>query len=415
MDTRKVGLYIKERIKEKGITQDQLAEKLSISSSAVSQVLNGKNMFDIVNLQALSKLLDEPIDKILNSGEEPETYLEVLSKKNSSDYIKEDPNKERINDIDHKGFNLIHYLIKHENIELIKLYENEILSKEKNNLHLQTILIKNNQIEMLKKTNYQYFYNNKNKNISYDKGLDLINFQKEVISKIDEVELNYLKAIMLSKNNEIYEMTLLFYLTGSEFSNYSNIVNYAIIFDLDYILRYDLENRINCYKKNNELNNDTYRMFSGLFEKLMKISILNKSMKCIDYCYSLLTEYKLETYFDSLVRTEDLKFINNFIEVYKNKVEKLYQDSYIKNKFDTAKLLWYFIDKNNIELIGFISDYSTEDALNKGMEYTKPDQIEIMKLLLNKGAFFMERDSNGSYFKLENVSAMIKYLLNKIS
>ena len=42
MDNVKVGLYIKQRIKEKGITQEQLAEEMNISSSAVSQVLSGK-------------------------------------------------------------------------------------------------------------------------------------------------------------------------------------------------------------------------------------------------------------------------------------------------------------------------------------------------------------------------------------
>ena len=68
MDNVKVGLYIKKRIAEKGITQDQLAEMMNITSSAVSQVLTGKNMFDVVNLQVLSRILDEPIDKILNAG-----------------------------------------------------------------------------------------------------------------------------------------------------------------------------------------------------------------------------------------------------------------------------------------------------------------------------------------------------------
>ena len=96
MDNVKVGLYIKKRIAEKGITQDQLAEMMNITSSAVSQVLTGKNMFDVVNLQVLSRILDEPIDKILNAGEEPETYLEILARKTQLEYKKDDPNLEKV-------------------------------------------------------------------------------------------------------------------------------------------------------------------------------------------------------------------------------------------------------------------------------------------------------------------------------
>ena len=39
MNNVKVGQFIKEKLKSKSITQEQLADKLNISSSAVSQSL----------------------------------------------------------------------------------------------------------------------------------------------------------------------------------------------------------------------------------------------------------------------------------------------------------------------------------------------------------------------------------------
>ena len=47
MNNTEVGTFIKEQLKLNNITQEVLAEKLGISSSAVSQGLSGKNSFDI--------------------------------------------------------------------------------------------------------------------------------------------------------------------------------------------------------------------------------------------------------------------------------------------------------------------------------------------------------------------------------
>lgn len=50
MDQNKMGLFIKDMRKEKGFTQEQLAETLGVSNRSISRWENGANMpdFDIV-------------------------------------------------------------------------------------------------------------------------------------------------------------------------------------------------------------------------------------------------------------------------------------------------------------------------------------------------------------------------------
>lgn len=55
MDQKKIGGFLKELRKEKGVTQEQLAEQFSVSSRTVSRWENGNNMpdLDILFLQLL--------------------------------------------------------------------------------------------------------------------------------------------------------------------------------------------------------------------------------------------------------------------------------------------------------------------------------------------------------------------------
>lgn len=66
IDNVKVGEYIKVLLKKKGMTQDDLAEALSISKAAVSQNLRGKSSFDIQNLIQIAKIFEITLDELLN-------------------------------------------------------------------------------------------------------------------------------------------------------------------------------------------------------------------------------------------------------------------------------------------------------------------------------------------------------------
>ncbi|MCH5171844.1 MAG: helix-turn-helix domain-containing protein [Erysipelotrichales bacterium] len=68
MDQIKIGNFIKERRKEKKITQSELAEKLNISDRAISKWENGNCMPDSGTIPELCKILDITINDLF-SGE----------------------------------------------------------------------------------------------------------------------------------------------------------------------------------------------------------------------------------------------------------------------------------------------------------------------------------------------------------
>ncbi len=68
MDQVKTGRFLKEMRKKKGLTQEQLAEKLGVSNRSVSRWENGKNMPDFDLIIELANLYDVGIEEIL-SGE----------------------------------------------------------------------------------------------------------------------------------------------------------------------------------------------------------------------------------------------------------------------------------------------------------------------------------------------------------
>ena len=60
------GQKLQDARKRTGLSQEQLAEKLSVSRSAVAKWENDNGMPDIDNLKAMSKLLDVSIDYLLD-------------------------------------------------------------------------------------------------------------------------------------------------------------------------------------------------------------------------------------------------------------------------------------------------------------------------------------------------------------
>ena len=63
-----VGLYIKKKRKEKGLTQAELADKLNISFQAVSKWETGETLPDTGILLELCNILDVSVDTLLNGG-----------------------------------------------------------------------------------------------------------------------------------------------------------------------------------------------------------------------------------------------------------------------------------------------------------------------------------------------------------
>lgn len=80
MDQKLIGNFLKKLRKEKGITQEQFAEKLNVSGRTVSRWETGSNMPDISLLVAISEFFDVSISEIINGERKSEIMEEVKEK-----------------------------------------------------------------------------------------------------------------------------------------------------------------------------------------------------------------------------------------------------------------------------------------------------------------------------------------------
>lgn len=84
MDMKKIGGFLKELCKEKGLTQEQLAEILLVSGRTVSRWETGRNMPDLSILIQMAKFYDVEMKEILDGERKSEIMgkelKETLSK-----------------------------------------------------------------------------------------------------------------------------------------------------------------------------------------------------------------------------------------------------------------------------------------------------------------------------------------------
>lgn len=66
MDQKKIGGFLKELRKEKGVTQEQLAEQFNVSNRTISRWENGNNMPDLDILIEISDYYEVDLREILN-------------------------------------------------------------------------------------------------------------------------------------------------------------------------------------------------------------------------------------------------------------------------------------------------------------------------------------------------------------
>lgn len=85
MNTQKVGSQISMLRKTKGITQNELGDRIGVSFQAVSKWERGETLPDTAILPDLAKVLETTIDNILTGGEK---VIEYKGKSNVSDIKK---------------------------------------------------------------------------------------------------------------------------------------------------------------------------------------------------------------------------------------------------------------------------------------------------------------------------------------
>ena len=97
MDQKKTGEFLKQLRKEKGLTQEQLAEKFYVSSRSVSRWENGSNMPDLATLIELADFYGADIREIID-GERKSENMDTETKdtlKKVAEYTQEQNKKDR--------------------------------------------------------------------------------------------------------------------------------------------------------------------------------------------------------------------------------------------------------------------------------------------------------------------------------
>ena len=81
MEQEKIGKFIQERRKEKKLTQEELAEKLSVNNKTISRWENGKNMPDVSMFKPLCQILEISVEELINGEKSNEENLKVSYEK----------------------------------------------------------------------------------------------------------------------------------------------------------------------------------------------------------------------------------------------------------------------------------------------------------------------------------------------
>lgn len=102
MDSKKIGRLIARRRKELGLTQQALADQLSVTNKAVSKWERGQGVADVSLLKDLAKILEITVDELLEGETEDSLDIEnhcyeeiVVNKKDYFQYIKQEQFQKR--------------------------------------------------------------------------------------------------------------------------------------------------------------------------------------------------------------------------------------------------------------------------------------------------------------------------------
>lgn len=397
MDNVKVGQFIKKQLKEKGITQDNLAERLGISSSAVSQGLSGKNSFDVSNLMVIASILDLDLDVIVNAGKTRETNLERISKLNVDEYLKEDPDLHELKNKDSKDNTLLDYLIVHENMELLRLFLTKRALK---------LPIKDLRVSALILSNYDMFKDIKSCSII---NLSIPNFKKVIQTEALDGDYTYfVDKISRISDKQLFQK--LPFLTGDNKTRFQHpIINELIKKDniemIEYVLREE--------KDTTKINSKNF--FQHHYHNFFKFAITHHSEKSIHYFYNCLNEVKYEDFLSVLTQTSNIEYVQNFMEKYPEKKSDRYNQSKVISKiekFNNSSTLLHLIQEDNIDMFNYSLLYSNQEALNLTLEKIPKGNVKFIVLLLKAGAIFQYKDTySGNTIKLEQITEIIRYLL----
>ena len=293
MDCDKIGKFIANSRKQKGLTQSELADKLNITDRAVSKWERGKGCPDISLLEDLSKILDVSIIELLKGEKmKKNKSLEKEELLYSMNYAKESTKTKMYKTISNVIVTLITVII------LTIVFNNLKISVFFNHRYYPNIMIVDvegtktgdklfsnieKQIELIKKGNINYSKDELNYIITIiEKDLD----EDIKLYNKDYYTFNDIKKIVYRKSNGVNDIMKI---TGYSMSYKTIALNNDIWSYVNSFYSYERELQYfvnNCYKynyyydynKDESIGNQTsqylyykYNIYSLVLDELKKV------------------------------------------------------------------------------------------------------------------------------------------------
>jgi len=261
MNNQKIGDFIKNLRKEKGLTQKDLSEKLNITDRAVSKWERGLNCPDISLLDDLSRILEVSVIEILKGrrldSDEKINNKELVETMTFADKSLKEKIKKIIDLFSITIVSFVALLLLFYNIKGFyyshKVYVTTVDNSEYVNKYMKGIESILNDIHLLE--NNQGIYTNE----EYELITEYVNDIKLLINKDIEKELLNKQKLTIKDFNKFFDNMSIYDIYG-----YDGMYKYRNIYKI--ILKYDIE------KYDNMLNyNSAQKLYANSFTELSNI------------------------------------------------------------------------------------------------------------------------------------------------
>jgi transcriptional regulator with XRE-family HTH domain/phosphoribosyl-ATP pyrophosphohydrolase len=426
IDNIKVGEYIKKLLKSKNMTQDDLAEALCISKSAVSQNLRGKSTFDIQNLFQIAKIFEITLDDLLNLKSD-ETY-EVISEyqkvvnQGLPAIQKVAPQDLRMYEPDMYGKVLVDYIVESRKLEMLTyLIDEEVMLVEDYYHRAKPIYLK-----VIK-----YLLEEKQYNFG-----DFIMKYTELHGSFhieDEAQGLIIWGLLNQEHYQDFMAELIKYkpsLKARWFSKGEDKEKLPMtrIDYIEVIAKYQLSNILKTLMRVQPRDDDfafitlkfiEHHYLEGIsiyinhFFKTPPSSFKRSSLDCqkafmavlkSDH-FDLIADFAAKSLYSDMTSIVRQAIKNKQEQVYSHLIAQHHQEIIFKKIGETC------VETSNLALLDQIMQYLTKDDLNYLVSWVKMDQIETLEFLLQKGARIDEKYYNLETFK--KVNKLIDHILKK--
>jgi len=426
IDNVKVGNHIKSLLKKHKMTQSELADRLSISKSAVSQNLSGRSTFDIENLLKIAKIFDISLEALIGGEKENLAYVsnyEKIVDKGLKGIQQANAKDLRIAEPDFYGKVLVDYIIDAEKWDMLIYLHNHDVSFTHDYFRRAEDVILKVLLALLEhdiKDVVKYFI--KYKNIHGDLRIDDDNKGYLIWKLLDKPSNQDIVKQLI--NAEIIHQKKMF--NVFDYKQKDDLVNKS---DIIHIMgKYKLIHVLSSYLQTIHKDEDFSDLFDTFFETQFfegiktyvhhydqrQLNYYKKVgigvQKCIlrlvkDQQFDLVIEFLKNRLYTNLTEVLRLSIENNH-----NKIASHIIANY-KDDITFKKIGEYCIDYKNIELFNRIFMYLTNEDLDYLLAYTKPKDIDSMIFLVKRGARLRDKYYNlDTYDKFNQI---IDYLVNE--